>query len=118
MSEFVEGTTFVTDDGERLWQLQDIEVTYEVQTRPAGDDGDSDDVESMRYPETVLQDKLERGELEVIEEPDDDVPDDPVSCETCGGGPFEGVIGLRQHRRQVHPDEPELPDGMKLADSS
>jgi hypothetical protein len=109
MAKFNPSTIFETADGEALWQVQGVEVTYNIQVRPQGAEADADDVESMRYPEAVIEDKLERGELERVTEPGEAEVDDPRDCPTCGDGAFEGAVGLRQHRRQVHPDEPELP---------
>jgi len=118
MPEFSPSTIFETAEGDALWQVQGVEVTYDLQVRPQGEHASADDVESMRYPEAVLEDKLERGELELVTEDDEPEVDDPRECTTCGDGPFEGAVGLRQHRRQVHPNEPELPAEELHADKS
>jgi len=99
------GDTFVTDDGEQHYQIQTIERSYTVQVKPADGSDDTADAETITYPGSTLERKLERGELEPVEpEPEDD--DAGVECPAAGcDDTFDSEQGAKSHFSQVHDDD-------------
>jgi hypothetical protein len=117
VTELHVGDTLRTEDGERDWQLQAVNKTFKVVTRPADGQAEDGGVQRMRYPEATLLDKLESGDLERIESAGGGESIDRKECPDCGRGGFKGLRGLRIHRASQHPEEPEPPSDFADADS-
>lgn len=102
MTEFEVGDTWIDEDGETAWQVQEIERSYRVQIRPVDGTGDEDDVESVTYPADSLRRKLDWEGLEPVEdETDDEDTGETYLCKFCDET-FDTQQGLRTHVGMLH----------------
>lgn len=93
---FAEGQTFEDNEGNTKWRITDIERTYRFMITRYDENGEETGEEPSRYPEKMLQSKLERGDLTVPEPELIDCPDCDYKAET--------EHGLKTHRGKAHGD--------------
>jgi hypothetical protein len=104
MSEFTVGDVLTTEDGTKVWEITDVNTTYSLEIRPAGEDDDSDRYQTASYPEVTLLDKIDRGQLapaDAVESGGGAEGGESVPCTECDKS-FKTQGGMKSHRSQVH----------------
>jgi hypothetical protein len=99
---YKEGTVWYDPDTGDEYRVAEIEHKYVLTKYSTDSDGEEVDHTRLRYPEAVLHDKLERGELEPVEAQEQDTDDqDGFECDECGEV-VDTKQGLKSHQAQVH----------------
>lgn len=87
------------------WHLSDPSVDVQVKMTHPDTDGDETDATAASYPLSVLQSKVDRGDLQLPGdvETDDDPPERAFECDECGKT-FDTGEALNGHKA-VHSGE-------------
>jgi hypothetical protein len=104
MTEFDPGDKLTTPDGTKLWEITGVTVNYSLEIQPAGDTDDDRSAQAASYPEDTLLDKLDRGDLELVDAVEGGgggESGEGVPCTECNES-FESEQGMKSHRSQVH----------------
>jgi hypothetical protein len=72
------GETFHDQQSDLEWQVAEVRREYRMVIRPAGGADGESEVEESYFPETVLEGKLDRGELEAGPAPPETVTEDDM----------------------------------------